>query len=241
MLVTGSSGGIGGAVCRRFLAGGWAVTGLDVNEPPADAGWQHRSCDLGEPGAARTAASEVCAERAVTCIVHAAAVQTVATAGQITADDWRRTLQVNLVAIDEIVGACAESLRAAGGSVVVVGSVHATATTKGMAAYAASKSALTGWVRAAALDLAPHVRVNGVAPGAVRTPMLEAGLVRRPEDGSQQHALATLADKTPLQLIAEPGAIAELVWMLADPVVTGFVTATMLSADGGALAQLATE
>jgi NAD(P)-dependent dehydrogenase (short-subunit alcohol dehydrogenase family) len=241
VLVTGSSGGIGAAVCRRFADAGSEVTGLDVETAPVGATWTHVTCDLSVPGAAHEAATRVSADKPVTCVVHTAAVQTVAPAGAISSADWHRTLQVNLVAVDEIVGACAESLRASSGSVVVVGSVHGTATTRGMTAYAASKAALAGWVRAAAVDLAPRVRVNGVAPGAVRTPMLEAGLTRRPDDGSPEEALATLAAKTPLGVVAEPEAIAQLIWVLADPATMGFVTGAMLLADGGALALLATE
>jgi len=127
------------------------------------------------------------------------------------------------------------------GAVVAISSVHAKATTRGIAAYATSKAALNGWVRAAALDLAPHVRVNAIQPGAVRTGMLLDGLARRPDEGSPDQALEALAARTPLGAVAEPADIAAAVGALLDPAVTRFMTGVTLPADGGALIHLSTE
>jgi NAD(P)-dependent dehydrogenase (short-subunit alcohol dehydrogenase family) len=173
--------------------------------------------------------------------VHAAAVQILGAAGKVAVADWARSLQVNLLAVDEIVGACEDTLRAGRGSVVAIGSVHAFATTREMVAYATSKAALTGWVRAAALDLAPQVRVNGLAPGAVRTPMLESGFARRPDEGGIEGSLRALAAKTPLQAVAAPEAVAAMVATLCDDEVSGYVTGSIVVMDGGALLRLGTE
>lgn len=241
VLVTGSSGGIGAAVCTRFAAAGYQVTGLDIAAPPEQATWTHQSCDLSEPGAARDAARTATSRVPVDVVVHAAAVQFLGSAGQVPSSDWARSLQVNLLALDEVVGACGDSLRERRGSVVAVGSVHAFATTREMVVYATTKAALGGWVRAAALDLAPQVRVNGVAPGAVRTPMLEAGFARRPAEGGIEASLRALADKTPLQAVAAPEAIAAMVATLCDDEVSGYITGSMVVMDGGALLRLGTE
>jgi len=241
VLVTGSSGGIGAAVCRRFAVAGYAVTGVDLAPAPADAAWTHVTCDLSVPGAVGAAGRAATERMPVDAVVHTAAVQVLGSAGRISSEDWSRSLQVNLLAVDELVGACEESLRSRRGSVVAIGSVHAFATTRHMAAYATTKAALGGWVRAAALDLAPDVRVNGIAPGAVRTPMLEAGFARRPGEGSVEDSLRALADKTPLQTVTGPDAIAAMVMSLCDPEVSGYVTGSMVVMDGGALLRLSTE
>ncbi|HVM20125.1 MAG TPA: SDR family oxidoreductase [Egibacteraceae bacterium] len=240
-VVTGSSGGIGAAVCRYLTDSGWTVTGLDVADPPGG-GWRHVPCDLGVSGqAAAGAAAARESSGPVTAIVHCAAVQALGGAGAISGDDWRQTLQVNVVALDELVGACRDDLVAHRGAVVAISSVHAKATTRGIAAYATSKAALNGWVRAAALDLAPHVRVNAIQPGAVRTGMLLDGLARRPDEGSPDQALEALAARTPLGAVAEPADIAAAVGALLDPAVTRFMTGVTLPADGGALIHLSTE
>lgn len=240
-LVTGSSGGIGRAVCERLVAQGWVVTGIDVVDPQAPASWDHRSCDLAEPSAGPAAVANIGLDPPIAALVHAAAVQPVAVAGRLSVAEWMRTLQVNLVALDELVGACEAQLRQSHGAVVAVSSVHAFVTTRAMAAYAASKAALTGWVRAAALDLAPEVRVNAVAPGAILTPMLEAGFARRPAEGGQQESLRLLAERTPLGVVAGPAAVAAMIATLVDPELSGYMTGTTVTMDGGASIRLSTE
>jgi NAD(P)-dependent dehydrogenase (short-subunit alcohol dehydrogenase family) len=239
-IVTGSSGGIGRAVCSQLLQEGHEVTGIDSTLLLA-APWRQIQADLSVGGEAFAAGLRAKAHAPVSHVVHCAAVQILGGAGQVADDVWMATLRVNLLAVDELVRATIDDLKALAGSIVVVSSVHATATTRGMAAYATSKAALHGWVRAAALDLAPEVRVNAVQPGAVRTQMLTRGFERRPEDGSVEEALGLLASKTPLQLVAEPGDIAEVVRVLLSPAFNRFVTGSIIAADGGALLRLGTE
>lgn len=239
VVVTGSSGGIGRAVCTSLLEQGHVVTGMDRNPLPG-AQWNHLDVDLSEEGAAFTAGQHARSTAPVTHLVHSAAIQVLGGAGDVADRDWLASLRVNVLALDELVRACHEDLRQARGAVVAVSSVHAVATTRGMAAYAATKAALQGWVRAAALDLAPEVRVNAVQPGAVRTNMLTAGLSRRPDDGTEEESLQVLASKTPLGLIADPEDIAEAIVFLLQPR-NRFITGSTLAADGGALLRLGTE
>lgn len=241
-IVTGSSGGIGAAVCELLGEQGWNVTGFDIDPPPAEAQWHHVPVDLAVPGAAASAAAKPRDDLGrITAVVHCAAIQTLGPVGTVSAGAWQRTMQVNVIAVDELIASCRDDLIVGRGAVVAISSVHATATTTGMAAYAASKAALNGWVRAAALDLAPAVRVNAIELGAVRTGMLVEGLARRPEDGTPEVALALLSEKTPLKFIAEPAPVARLVAMLLDPDVSGYVAGCVLRVDGGALTQLSTE
>lgn len=241
-IVTGSSGGIGAEVCRLLHKGGWNVTGIDSQAPERTAPWAHEPVDLGVPGLATAAVEALPASRRpVTALVHCAAVQQLGAVGTVPAQDWHRTLRVNVLALDELTGVCREDLLANQGSIVAISSVHAVATTAGIATYATSKAALNGWVRAAALDLAPEVRVNAIQPGAVRTPMLTSGLVRRPDEGTVDEALNILGNNTPLRFVAEPEDIAALVIALLDPAVSRYMTGCILNADGGALIRLSTE
>src|SRR5205814_6852325 len=75
-------------------------------------------------------------------------------------------------------------LKESGGAIVNVSSVHAVATSAGIAAYAASKGALLALTRAMALEFGgENIRVNAVLPGAVDTPMLHAGVSRTNGNG----------------------------------------------------------
>lgn len=239
MLVTGASGGIGRAVCTLLLEQGHKVTGVD-SVPLLGAPWHQVRADLSQEGAAYRAGNAARDFGSVTHLVHCAAVQVLGAAGQVTDDVWLASLRVNVLALDELVRACAEDLRHARGAIVAITSVHSAATTRGMAAYATSKAALQGWVRAAALDLAPEIRVNAVQPGAVRTSMLTAGMARRPSAGTESESLQVLASKTPLNLVADPEDIADVVCFLLGPA-SRYITGSTLTADGGALLRLATE
>ena len=115
-----------------------------------------------------------------------------------------------------------------GGAIVNTSSVMGLQGTPGMGAYAASKHAVVGLTRTAALEgAASGVRVNAVCPGAVATPMLlERGFKANP-------AYAEMAPKVhPMGRIAEPEEVAEAAaWLLSDR--ASFVTGQALAVDGG--------
>jgi len=242
-LVTGAAGGIGGAVCDVLHERGWRVTGLDLLAKPDGDGadWQCLQVDVTDRRALEERVAAARVKAPITAVVHAAAVQPIGPSGGLDLEVWEHCLRVNVLAIEHLVSACLDDLRLTRGAVVAVSSVHARATTREMAAYATSKAALEGWTRAAALDLAPDVRVNAVAPGAVHTPMLVDGFVRHSDEVSVEEAMSLLAARTPLGVIAQPRQLARLIAALLDDDVTGFVTGTVFAADGGALLKLGTE
>lgn len=241
-IVTGSSSGIGAATAAALVEAGWSVLGLDLQEPAEPiTGVKHRSCDLADPHAISEACSHARELGELAAIVHCAAAQTLGASGELADAAWERILAVNLLAAERLVAGTKDLLRAAHGAVVVISSVHAVATTRAMVGYATSKAALEGWVRAAALDLAPEIRVNAIRPGAVDTPMLRAGFVRRPEDGTPEEAAAKLANAVPLRKIIDARELARLVLLLVDLATPLTMTGSVLTVDGGALLGLATE
>lgn len=229
VVITGASGGIGSACVEMFHKQGSMVIGID-----ADTGSQadeHHVIDL---------SSEQCGEevaqaldgREVEVLVNNAAFAPYSPALDTDTAAWDRTLAVNLRAPFLIAKALYPALRSSHGSVVNVSSVHAVATSPGVAAYAASKGGLLALSRALALEWAPDVRVNCVLPGAVDTEMLAAGLSRSELD------VTGLGEKHPLRRVGTPAEIAEAVAFLAD---ARFVTGASLVVDGGALSRLSTE
>lgn len=244
VLITGVSSGIGLAVALEFLQNGWEVLGVD-RAPCSEAGrlsWFAR-LDLAHPEAFASIAAGV-GDRPLHALVSNAAVMHCLAARDTSEALWRQTMDVNAGALMQLFGRLEGKLREARGSVVAVSSVHALATSRNVAAYAASKGALTALVRALALEAAPQVRVNAVLPGAVDTDMLRGGLRRSNEaldEAEIASRLAQLAEKTPLERIGRTRDIAQAVLFLADNERSSFITGQSLVVDGGALARLSTE
>lgn len=134
-------------------------------------------------------------------------------------------------------------MEAGGGAIVNVSSVHAVATSKNIAAYAASKGGLLALTRAMAIEFASdEIRVNAVLPGAVDTQMLLDGLSRdHAGEGNIRARLENLANKTVSGKVGEPEEIASAIYFLADDTQSSFMTGQSLIVDGGATAKLSTE
>jgi NAD(P)-dependent dehydrogenase (short-subunit alcohol dehydrogenase family) len=103
-------------------------------------------------------------------------------------------------------------LKRAMGAVINVSSVHAVATSKDIAAYAASKGGLVALTRAMAIEFADDgIRVNAILPGAVDTPMLRDGIRRgHVGDGTDEELLEALGQKTVMGRVGQPEEIAHL-------------------------------
>lgn len=237
VVITGAAGGIGAALCQRMRNDGYIAIGIDqAQSVEADVDLQ---LDLRDSRLLVGVAQELAAEYDLKAVVHNAAMQPLGGAGETPLDAWSDTLRVNVIAVDALVSGARESLTANDGSVVVIGSVHARATTGGITAYATTKAALEGWVRSAALDLGPGVRVNAVAPGAIDTAKLREGFARWGAESAEARK-EVLRKRTALRRIGEPDDIAGAVsFLIGDD--ARFVTGAVLVVDGGATARLGSE
>jgi glucose 1-dehydrogenase len=151
-------------------------------------------------------------------------------------------MAINLRAIFYSVQQAYPLIKAVQGAIVNVSSVHAVATSADIASYAASKGAVLALTRAMAIEFADdNVRVNTVLPGAVDTPMLEAGLSRGHVSGTLQERKAQLASKTVIGRVGTPREIASAIYFLADNQQSSFMTGQPVIVDGGATIRLSTE
>jgi pteridine reductase len=143
--------------------------------------------------------------------------------GAITSDAFDDLIGTNLKAPLFLAQACAPALRAAGGSIINISDIYASKPLKLRAAYCAAKAGLEAVTQVLALELAPQVRVNAIAPGA----MLE------PIDGSGGAGWReAMAARIPAGRLGGAQAIADAVLYLAGPR-AAFVTGMVLKVDGG--------
>lgn len=147
--------------------------------------------------------------------------------GQIGERQWNDLVGTNFKAPLFLTQAAATHLRATHGAVVNIVDIHAERPLKNYPLYCAAKAGLLGLTRALAIELAPEVRVNGVAPGPILWP----------EDGLfDADSRAAIIDHTLLKRRGEPADIARTVhFLLAE---ADFVTGQIIAVDGGHSAHL---
>ncbi len=176
-------------------------------------------------------------------LVNNAALQIAKPLVQTTVEEWDAVMAANLRSVFLGVKLAHPLLKAKGGAIVNVSSVHAVQTSANIAAYAASKGGLLALTRAMAIEFASdNIRVNAILPGAVDTPMLRAGLGRgHVGSGDVQERLDNLARKTVNGRVGTPEEIANAIYFLADNEQSSFMTGQAMIVDGGATARLSTE
>jgi NAD(P)-dependent dehydrogenase (short-subunit alcohol dehydrogenase family) len=220
-LVTGGASGIGAACAQVLEREGWDVVRADLQDGPGvrrldvtdEAAWDALIAELGP----------------LDGLVSSAGIRTRSMIVDTALDEWERHLRVNVtgtwLAIRSFLRAIPpddERQRA----IVTIASVNATMAVQGQAHYVASKGAIAALTRAAALEGAPlGVRVNGIAPGPIRTPM--AG--ERLDDPEQ---VRWLTGRVPLGRVGEPSEIGELAAFLLSARAS-YISGEIVYADGG--------
>jgi 3-oxoacyl-[acyl-carrier protein] reductase len=227
--VTGAAQGIGLATARRLARDGFSVhamdrsaerlaasvaaaraDGLDVSAHPIDI------CDRAQVRAALDSVPRVDA------MVCAAGVYSDATILELTEDEFRRVLEVNVIGTFIPAQEAARRMRA-GGRIVTISSRGALGGTR-FAHYVASKSAVIGLTRAMAMELRGRlIAVNSVAPGFTDTPMTRS---------AGDELFASWEALEPSGKAANPDEIAHAIAFLASPA-TAFITGQTLFVDGG--------
>jgi len=241
VLVTGGSRGLGEAIAVGMAqAGATVVVAARSADQLADVVAQcpDRIVALDLDAADPTSASTV-VDRAVALtgridvVVNNAGV---APAGDIleqSAEVWRRTLEINVIAPLQIAQDAARHMVAqgSGGKIIMVASTTGVRGKPGLVVYSASKGALTRMTEALAAELAPHdIQVNCIAPGAFRTDAQRA-VTASPE------LLAQRVRRIPARRMAQPQEIVALAVLLASSG-SDFMTGSVVVIDGGEAGKL---
>lgn len=181
-LITGASDrGIGGAIAERLAAEGAAVALVSRHEPKRlvkrltkhDRSFVHTDADITRPDDIRRAIDDCMGEFGkIDVLVNNAGIATAKALEKMVESDWDQLLRVNLHGAIAMSHAALPHLAEPGGVIVNVSSVLGLAGCPGFSIYSASKAGLIGFTQSLAWELAPRgMRVVGVAPGMVHTPM----------------------------------------------------------------------
>jgi len=247
--VTGAGQGIGEAIALKLAQEGASVTIAEIN---ADKGAKVAAAILAAGHKALFIKTDITQENDIS----SAAEQTITQFGgldivvnnagknfyfdpaQMTSSEWDDSMGLDL----KSAWMCAKyaipsMVKAGGGSIINIASVHARMTAPGMFPYAAAKAGMVGMTRSMALDLGKHnIRVNAVCPGWVRTELVDEWIARQPDPVD---ALGAVQRVIALQRMAEPMEVANFVAFLASDEAQYF-TGSELIIDGGLTSRFAT-
>lgn len=176
LLLSGAWGGVGRAILSRYVASGGAVVALDRTPGPETAGVFSVTCDVACEDAVEAAVAQAIARHGrIDAFVHAAGVVGAGDLHTTALTDWQAVMDANLTSAFLLARALYPSLETSRGAVVLLGSTNGANGGSALsgAAYATAKAGIANLGRHLAKAWSPTVRVNVVAPGPVRTPMLD--------------------------------------------------------------------
>lgn len=240
-IVTGAAAGIGRAIAETFAKAGALVV---VSDLAADRAGQVAAGIVDSGGRALGVACDVTDEAARQALVD----RTVAEFGRVTIlvnnaggggpkpfdmpmRDFEWAFQLNVFSVFRLCQQCVPHMEAAGGGAILnISSMAAENKNQRMASYASSKAAVSHLTRNIAFDVGPkHIRVNAIAPGAIRTEALESVLTPDVERAMLKH--------TPLGRLGQPSDIAHAALFLCAPA-SGWVSGQILTVSGGGVQEL---
>jgi len=240
-LVTGAGAGIGKGIAEMFADAGASVVVSDLKQETADA---VAAGILERGGKAVGIACNVTKEADLEAAVRAAVEHfggltiLVNNAGgggpkpfEMPMEDFRWAYELNVFAPFRLTQLAVPYMEAAGGGAVLnISSMAAENKNKRMASYSSSKAAVSHLTRNIAHDLGPkNIRVNGIAPGAIRTDALASVLTPAVEEAMLKH--------TPLKRLGEPSDIAYAALFLCAPA-SAWISGQIITVSGGGVQEL---
>ena len=237
-LVTGAARRLGAAIARRLHAAGYDLA-LHYRHSAADMAALVAQLEAERPGSAFALQADLAEyDRLPELVAHTlgrygrldalvnnASAFSPTPLGTITPANWDAQFLINARAPLILAQAAAPHLKAARGAIVNLVDIYAERPLRDHVVYCMSKAALVAATRALALELAPEVRVNAIAPGAILWP----------EEGKAEAAKSALLARTPLGRTGSEDDIADAVlWLLQG---AGYTTGHVLPVEGGRLLQ----
>jgi 3-oxoacyl-[acyl-carrier protein] reductase len=233
-LVTGGSGGIGAAICRRLAAAGHFVyvhanrgidaaraTAADINTSGGQA--SAIQFDVTDAAATRAAAEQILQHGNVQILVNNAGIHDDAVFPGMSPQQWHSVIDVSVNGFYNVTQPLMlPMIRTRWGRIINISSVSALAGNRGQVNYAAAKGALNAATKALSLEVASRgITVNAIAPGIIATAMTEPAF-----DAAAINAIV------PMKRAGSPQEVAELAAFLASRE-AGYITGQVISINGG--------
>ena len=233
-LVTGGSGGIGAAVCRRLAADGCHVyihanSGLQVAQALADAiradggSAEVLVFDVTDAAAVASVLTPLVEDQPIQILVNNAGIHDDAVFPGMHAEQWRRVMDVSVNGFFNVTQPLMmPMIRSRWGRIINVSSIAALTGNAGQVNYAAAKGALNSATKSLAREVASRgITVNAVAPGIIDTAM-----------SASAFDAAEIARLVPMKRAGSPDEVADLIGFLASPRAT-YITGQIISINGG--------
>lgn len=228
VVIVGGASGIGQACAQLLHTDGAKVVIVDRQSATPGhgfAGWQ--TLDVRDRGATFSTIETISAEHGPPRgLIYAAGTARVTPLTEIDEQEWALVRGVNLDGAFYSLQAAALAMRPRGGAIVLISSMDAASPVDGLAHYCAAKAGVEALVRSAAIELgADGVRVNAIAPGVVRTPLMASQL-------ADEEIETAFLERIPLGRIAESHDIAATAaFLLSDA--GNWITGATIPVDGG--------
>jgi NAD(P)-dependent dehydrogenase (short-subunit alcohol dehydrogenase family) len=229
--ISGGAQGIGAAIVRSFATAGAKVVIGDLDAAGASAvaaetGATAVRLDVSDTEKVREA---MAVHGPFDIVVNNAGVDQHAFFTDTTAEDWMKLIGVNLVSVLACTHAALPAMQAAGfGRIINIASEAARQGSKGGAVYAAAKGGVIAFTKSVARENARFgITANAIAPGPIRTPMLEQAVAARGDK-----LLSAMTDATLLRRLGEPDEVAAAALFLASDQ-AAYITGETLGVSGG--------
>jgi 2-hydroxycyclohexanecarboxyl-CoA dehydrogenase len=227
-LVTGGTSGIGRAIADRLRLDGNHVATIDLTESDADFSYTADVTDRGQVDEALDAVRSALGP--ITILVNAAGMTSFRRFTNITFDEWKKVIDVNLNGVFHVTQAVLPDMLEAGwGRIVNISSSSTHSGSPFQGAYVAAKTAVNGLTKTLALEYGPQgITANVVPPGSIDTPMLRKAEAQGLLGGS----IDDIAASIPVRRIGRPEDIAATCAFLVSEE-AGYITGQIVGVNGG--------
>ncbi len=235
-VVTGGTTGIGESVCKKLKDKGALVYNLDIAESNSE-GMNFIKCDVGNLKEQQEAIQYILQKEGKIDFLFAnAGIHLFANIEDTSYDDFEKIISTNIKGVYYSVKEIIPIMKNQNyGNIVLMGSDQSLIGKGSSSVYGMTKGAIGQLTKSTAIDYAQfNIRVNCICPGTIETPLLDKAVqVFKKNSGlSENEIIQSLKEAQPIQRIAKPSEIANVVcFLLSDE--SSFMTGSLVSADGG--------